>query len=281
MSQAIVRPAASSPKPTVSSPLRSAQLISLLVLALTIVASAGGLFLPGLYREPARIALATRGQDLVTLVAMPVFALALSAAGGGSGRALLVWFGLLGYVAYTYTGAAFAFVFNPFFVVYVALFGLSMFNMAILASSLNVEALRVKFDATTPRRPFMFFLALIALVLLPKELAEILPALLTGTIPPIVAEAGTPVWYPHVLDLGIIVPLCVLAAIWLWQQRAWGFVLAAVLLIKAATMGLALVAMEWFAAGPDKPMGEWALIGGVLAAGGLGLTFWLLRHCDD
>jgi hypothetical protein len=113
------------------------------------------------------------------------------------------------------------------------------------------------------------------------ELAEIIPALAADTVPAIVAQAGTPVWYPHVLDLGIIVPLALLSAAWLWRRLAWGYVGAGFILIKGAAMGLALVAMELFAVGAGKPVGEWAAIGGVIALGSLGLSVWFLRHCGD
>jgi hypothetical protein len=57
--------------------------------------------------------------------------------------------------------------------------------------------------------------------------------------------------------------------------------LASFVLIKGAAMGLALVAMEVFAVGAGKPVGEWALIGAVIAGGSLGLSVWFLRHCGD
>jgi hypothetical protein len=84
----------------------------------------------------------------------------------------------------------------------------------------------------------------------------------------------------YVLDLGIIVPLAVIAAVWLYQERPWGFVLAGYILIKATTMGLALVSMTWFMgrAGfsvDTKLSGFWI----ILTLGSAGMSTWFLHHC--
>jgi hypothetical protein len=43
------------------------------------------------------------------------------------------------------------------------------------------------------------------------------------------------------LDLGVVVPSTILAGILLWQRKAWGFVLGAMLLLKSLAYGLVLV----------------------------------------
>ncbi|WP_254524738.1 hypothetical protein [Natrinema caseinilyticum] len=50
----------------------------------------------------------------------------------------------------------------------------------------------------------------------------------------------------HSLDLGVVVPGAALSAYWLWNQRPWGYAFTAVLLVKIATLGGAVLAMAVF-----------------------------------
>lgn len=52
--------------------LRISQILTVVIVVLAVVASVGGLFIPGLYRDPQGVLLAIQGHDLVTLIAMPV-----------------------------------------------------------------------------------------------------------------------------------------------------------------------------------------------------------------
>jgi hypothetical protein len=50
----------------------------------------------------------------------------------------------------------------------------------------------------------------------------------------------------YIADLGLVVPLLLLAGRWLRQRRPVGYVAAAILLVKGATVGLALLASNLF-----------------------------------
>ena len=50
----------------------------------------------------------------------------------------------------------------------------------------------------------------------------------------------------------------VLGAIWLWQRKPWGYVLGAVMMIKATTYALALIAMSVFSDQAGIP-GAWEM----------------------
>jgi O-antigen ligase len=102
--------------------MRIAFNLSLLIAVLSAVASIAGLAVHGIYRETAWVIPQNRGQDLVTLVALLFFIPCAFAAWRNSPRGTLIWLGLLGYLAYTNTGAAFAYGFNLLFLVHVALY---------------------------------------------------------------------------------------------------------------------------------------------------------------
>jgi hypothetical protein len=57
------------------------------------------------------------------------------------------------------------------------------------------------------------------------------------------ALENTTSMFIQAMDLGIIVPLCVLAGILLLRRSAWGYLLASVGLLKFLTMGVAVSLM--------------------------------------
>jgi hypothetical protein len=259
--------------------LRAASILSVLALPLTALAAGAGLAVPGLYRDSPSLVPVLQGQDLVTLLALSVMGWGMLAAARGSARGVVVWAGVLGYLCYTYTGAALAYHFNVLTPVYIAVFGLAVFGLIALCAALDPAAIAARFDEGTPRRAVAGFLAFVVAGLGPAELAQLLPHLGADTLPAAMVQYGLTSFFVYALDLGLVVPLSALAAIWLLRGRPWGHLLAGLMLIKAAVMGLALLAMGWFAARAGLP-GDgltplWAFIG----LGGLAMSAWFLRHC--
>jgi len=251
--------------------LARARVLTAIVVLLAALAAGAGLYDADLYRDPAVLVPAIRGQDLVTLLTLPVLLASLLVR---STRARLVWIGLLGYLVYTYTGAAFAYRFNALFLVYLTLFTLSL---GALWTAVAATAPGVLADlARQPRRATIGFLLSIALVLGSSELAQVGAALEAGQVPALIARSEGAGNFVYVLDLGVILPLSVLAAVWLHRRARWGVVLAGALVIKAAAMGLALISGTWFAARAGAPV-EVALTAayGAIALGGLALAGWL------
>jgi len=260
---------------------RTASLLSLIVLILVAVAAAGDLFVPGLLRDNAWTVNAIRGQDLYTLVvALPAMAIALIPFRRGSLRAALVVAGILGYLFYTYVGAAMAFAFNEFLLLYIALYTLSAAALVAVINTLDLKALPQRFTPVTPRRAVAVYLLVIGFMLCLMELAQIIPFITTGKPPLILELAGGPTFYPYALDLGMVVPLSVLAAVWLWRGHGWGYLLSGCMLIKAATMGMALLVTNlyaWLVGGTPDPA-ELLAVYGLIGFGGLFMSVWFLRH---
>jgi hypothetical protein len=232
--------------------LRSAYLATIAIVPLAAIATLGGLLMPGLYSE-RMLAPAMRGQDLLTLLTLPLLVTAMAGAQRGSARATLVWLGLLGYELYTYAGAAFAYRFNRFFLIYVALFALSALALGAGWSGTDTDAFHRRLDDTTPRRSTAAFLAALALLLAISELGQIIPALAAGSVPALLARSDGAGNFVYVLDLGVVAPLAAVAAFGLVRRAPGADLLAGCLLIKAATMGLALLAMIWFSVRAGQP----------------------------
>ncbi|MDF2631277.1 MAG: hypothetical protein K0R39_5108 [Symbiobacteriaceae bacterium] len=261
--------------------LRVAYNLTLVIFMLTAIAAAGGLLWQGLYRgETAWTVPQMRGQDLVTLLALPFLLLTARAALRGSARGALAWIGLLGYLFYTYTGAAFAYRFNEFVLIYIALFSLTISALVAVVASLDVAGIARMFDAGTPRRAVTGFLVFLGVMLTLLWVGQMIPFFLNGTLPELVVKANTPTNFVYVLDLGFVVPLAAVGGAWLWRRAPWGYVAAGYVLIKGITMGLALLSMTlftWLAGQQFDPFlgGVWVFI----TVSSATFATWLFRHC--
>lgn len=261
-------------------PSRAGTALSVLAALLALAAALAGLSSPGLYRDAAWLVPQARGQDLVTAAAAVALLAMASRARRGSARAAVARLGLLGYLVYTFTGAAFAYAFNALFLVYVAAFSASVFALVAVASRLDAHAVATRFDDRTPRQAVAAFLLAVAVLLSALWLGQLVPALASGGAPDAVVRSGGSIKYVYALDLGLVVPLSLAAAWWVWRRAPWGFVLAGIVLVKALTMGLALLAMTWFSLSSGAPLEPGLFLPWLmLAAGSLGVTWWYLAHC--
>lgn len=244
-----------------------------MIIGFCILASVAGLF-GGVYRDETPIENAWYGTDIVTLcVVVPLLTGALWQTRRGSERALLVWAGALGYTAYNFAFYLFGAQFNALFLVYVALFSLSVYALVLLLSAVDVEKLGQHFSGKAPVKSIAIYLLLVALPLGAFELWQCLRYLFTGRLP----DAPSLIF---ALDLSIVVPTSVLAAVLLWQRRAWGYVLGAIMLVKAATYGLALCLSTAFVAG-FRASGHWDPLlpfYAFIALGGIAGSYALLHH---
>lgn len=259
-----------------------AYVLSAIIAILTIVASAGGLFLSDLYRDNLLVTAGWFGNDLVTLaVAAPMLIAALILSMRGSQRAQLVWLGMLDYTLYNYAFYLFGAAFNRFFLIYVALFTLSIFALIFGLAKLDVSAISQKFHARTSVRWISGFMLFVALGLTGVYVAQSLGFVATGQLPDIVVKSGHPTSVVFALDLSLVVPFFVLGAIWLWQRRPWGYVLAAIVNVKGAVYMLALSAVTVSAvqAGASKDLSQVALWG-FIGAGSLIASLFLLGNLN-
>lgn len=251
---------------------------TLAIAALAVAATLLGLFRAGFYRDPYALRLQAYGQDAVTLgVVVPLLLAGLWLATRGSLRGYLLWLGALAYLLYTYAVYAVITEFNPFFLGYVALFGLSLYTFVAGLVAVDAAAVKRRLAADLPVRLVAGFLAGMGGLVALLWLSEALPATLANRKPASIAAVGLPANVVHVLDLGVVVPATLLAAWWLRERRPWGYVLPGVLLVKVVSIGLAVLAMlaiQW-TAGEPVAAAEVAVFGVVTLAGvAVGLAYF-------
>jgi hypothetical protein len=218
--------------------------LSLTATVLMAVARAAGIFLPGTYaRETPSWAAQAVGQNAANLfVVVPAMFIAMHFVNRGPARATLVWLGLLIYVVYSYILYAFFIHFGAWFLVYVAALGLSAY--ALFSSLIHADLNETRFLAANPKRKLApVVLLVLALLFTAHWLSEIVPALLSGTIPRGVAEIGALVSPVHVLDLAFILPGMIVTATSVRRNNPLGLLFAVPLLTFSAVMGIAILCM--------------------------------------
>lgn len=218
-----------------------------------------------------------QANDLVTLVlGLPLLAVSFRLARRGSLRGRLVLAGTLGFILYTYITMCFGAAYNALFLVYVALFSLSLFAFVLVMMSFDLPTLPAHFSEQLPRRwiaGLLFFVgAFLALAWLGRIAATFAP----GAVP---ALDNVTSMFIQAMDLGIVVPLCILSAILLLRRRPWGYLLASVAMLKFLTLGSAvsLMGLNMARVGvPTSPVES--VIFPAMALAGILTTIVLLRH---
>ena len=182
------------------------------------------------------------GQDIVTLlVGIPLLVYAMLRTREDAMRGKLLLTGGLAYFLYTYASMSFLTAFNAFFLVYVALFSLSLFAFILALMALDPAEVAAHIGERFPRRAITIYFLVVAGFLALAWLGLVVPPMLTGTAPAGLESAITMVI--QVLDLGVIVPTAILTALLLRNGNAWGYTLSLVVLLKILTMGTALISM--------------------------------------
>ena len=224
-------------------------LLAMAVIPLAVWATLTGLLVNGFYRGvSASMEAQAIGQDLVTLVfAVPVTFGALILSFRGSQRGDILLLGQLAYFAYTYLSYAMLLPFNQLWLVIVAIFSMSLAGLIVGLSTIDAKELASRYEPKYPRKVVSMYMMLAGgLVGLMWLGAIIIPATISGSLPPSVIEESGGNLAIQVMDLGIIVPLSITAGILLWRNRPVGYLLASVILVKAATLLLAILAMIVF-----------------------------------
>ncbi len=201
------------------------------------------LYNKGLYaRDSVSMAAQAIAQDIVTLiVGIPLLAIALFMVRKGSLKGVLLLTGTLGYFLYTYTSYAFLMMYNPFFLIYVALMALSFYAFVLCMVTFQGYDLKQSFTDKFPVKSLSALFSFMGLMLCTMWLGRIVPSLFSNT-PPYGLEHYSTLGI-QTLDLGVIVPACFVTASLLWRKRPWGYLLSVVLVLKMITMLTAVCAM--------------------------------------
>lgn len=252
---------------------------TLAILALSAVSSLLGLFREGHYTDASALLARLTAEDVVVLVvAVPVLAAGLWFALQGSRRGRVVWLGGLAYMTYMWATIGLSRSFNAFFLGYVVLFALSLSTLVGGLLATDPDSVRGTLSGRT-RLVYAVFLLVTAVGLAALWLSEIVPALLAGTVPSVIAQFGETGIVTYVVDLGVVVPALLIAAGWLWRDHRFGDLCTGVLLVFAALLapGISAITVVDILTGVEMTAGM--VVGSVLPpALGVALAVDFLRR---
>jgi hypothetical protein len=117
--------------------------------------------------------------------------------------------------------------------------------LVTLLTQVDVDSIRTHFAAKTLVRFFAGYLAVISLLFLMTWLKQIIPAMFDSAAPAFLAGTIMLTSPVHVLDLGFLLPLGFLGAVWLWQKKSWGYLLAGLLMVMM-TIETTSIAMDQY-----------------------------------
>lgn len=197
----------------------------------------------GIYKyDSISIASQAIAQDIVTLViGLPLLLISLHLFRKNLIKGKLLLTGTLAYFLYTYTSYTFYSMYNPLFLIYVALMSLCLFSFTLTFMSIDVSQIKSSFKNTFPVKFIASFLLFIGGFMGLMWIGMIINPLLDGTHPKELQHYTTLVI--QAMDLGFVIPTAILAAILLLKKKPYGYILSPIIIIKGVMMLTAMTAM--------------------------------------
>jgi len=218
--------------------------------ALSVVSAMTGLvtvFVPRVLRDPPAFAGNARGTYVVILlVALPAMAAAMRAAARGSLRARFVWLGCVGYLLYNAVISCFALRFNELFLSYVATLSLSVWSLVAVLRCIHVPSLPLRISHRLPARALGGYLIATSVAFALLWSMDVIPAMVSGSIPASLRGTGLPTNTVQVLDFAFTLPLSMAAGVWVWRRRPWGMLLAGAMLVLLELESVSVATDQWF-----------------------------------
>ncbi|HMQ33763.1 MAG TPA: hypothetical protein PKD53_23725 [Chloroflexaceae bacterium] len=196
----------------------------------------------GLYRnDTVFFAAAFTGTDIVTLaVALPLLAVALWLTLRGSLRGAFVLSGALSFFLYNGASMALGAAYNPLFLLYIALFSTALFAFGLAFRATNSPDVPARVGPGMPHRALAIFLVFAGVATGSIWLSDVVGALRAGQVPELLGPYTTKITYS--LDIGIIMPVCVVSGVLLWRRAALGYAMAFPMLFLCMLIGVMVVA---------------------------------------
>jgi hypothetical protein len=180
----------------------------------TVMINGHGLY----YYDTVSTAAQMQGNDMITLVVgLPLLAISAWLAFHGSLRGRLLLAGTLGFFLYTYMSMAMLTAYNGFFLIYVALFSLSLSAFIFSVIAIDLDTLPSSFSPRLPHGPIAALLFGVGGFLFVAWMGRIISPLLQNQTP---ALENTTTLVIQTMDLGLVVPLAMVSGVLLLRRSA-------------------------------------------------------------
>lgn len=217
-------------------------------------------------------------QDIANLALVaPLWLLLAALALRGSLRAYLLWLGVLTFTVYNYVIYTFSIPFGPLFLLWVAVFGMSIYALIGGVATVDHQAVKSAFTSRRATQATAWFLIITAVLFGLLWLSEDVPALLSGARPQSLVDMALPTNPVHILDLAFFLPAVIATGVMLIKQRPLAYTLAPTFIVFLILTGIPILLTPVV----QTARGEAAAWGVVLPIGALTavlsvLLVWLL-----
>jgi len=245
--------------------------LSVVLLFLTVITSLLDLFYPPIfYHETLSSQAQVMGQDLINLLlGVPALALSLYYSKKGSIKSRIILIGVLAYLAYTFLSYGVLFKLNPGFIIYSADFAVSLYATLLAIAGLEIDRLKINTTEKT-RRNAQYSMILVILIIIFLWSPDLAAYYLQGEIPAAITQDGFHTLIIPFQDLSIILPLTLLTIWLLRREKAWGYILTPIILVKVFSIAVAVLGMiavmYYYGAPLSIPQVGIFLLGGLVIA---------------
>jgi hypothetical protein len=218
------------------------QVLATLIAISALIASVAGIVFPNIYKPivadgemPFVFA-----QDLISFIAAIVLLFITLFVKKESMKLDIIRLGLVGYLFYVYGQYVMGTVYNYYYFLYLFVFSLSIFYL--INAFAGIEHERLEFIIPKSLRIIIaLYCAAIPVFFTPQWIIELFHHIQNGSRPGAIGLTFN--YYVYILDLCFILPVCVMASVFLFQKKNLGLLLGGLLSI----FGFAL--MLWVALG--------------------------------
>ena len=130
--------------------------------------------------------------------------------------------------------------FNVFFLIYVAIYSLSLFTFIGSLLYLNPMEIKDQFKENIPKRIISAILTVIGAFMFLTWFMDIIDYtfIQQNLSAPDVGQK-----FVYGIDMGFFLPLMILSGLLLWKNHRFGYLFSGIFLIKGITIGIAVIAM--------------------------------------
>lgn len=217
-------------------------------------------------------------QDIANLaIVSPLWLILAVLALRGSLRAYLLWLGVLTFTVYNYVIYTFSVPFGPLFLLWVVVFGMSIFCLIGGVTTVDHKVVESSFTSRRAIQVAAWALIITAILFSFLWLSEDIPALLSNTRPQSLVDMALPTNPVHILDLSFFLPAAIATAVMLLKKKALAYTLAPPLLVFLILTGIPILITPVVQSVRDEAAG-WGVVApiGTLTVLLLGLLIWLL-----
>jgi hypothetical protein len=213
----------------ISKPILS--ILSLITCLLIIVASYPSLIHADFYqKETDNWQVQSNGQDIINLFCIvPALLIAAVFTLRNKAYGYLLWLGCLLYLVYTYTIYCFNIHFNQYFLIYCAILGLCFYQFIFILLK-TIKTVYFKTGASGFNRITGTYFLLISVLFYTLWFKDIVPSLISNSVPVSLTEVGLFTNPVHVLDLSIFLPGIFIVGILIFKKMKLGHLMAPIIL---------------------------------------------------